>query len=310
MIFEQARHVVGFMASTGAGPALLVLLAGSGVVTWWLRRAGRSERPFALLFAAVASLAAVIVMTLLRESVELLLAVASGDVGLPAPGQVLDWTGDGWERISYHPFSIQVLLNVALFVPAGATWTLMTGRPLRVLAGLLGLTFLVECLQAVTGLGANDVADLLANGVGAGLGVLAGTLGWVLWPGPSGRPRPSRRRAIVVAAAVVALGLVTALGLQWGAQHRQDSLGAELRDRFHGASLQQYRTWEAEDRLTEEVFDAGPVFSDGARVEEGAVLVRWPASFLGVRRCVLVEWTPGAADVRPASGHRCTEFLG
>lgn len=45
-----------------------------------------------------------------------------------------------------------------------------------VLAALVGLSFLVECLQAVSGAGLNDVVDLVTNSMGAALGVLAGTI--------------------------------------------------------------------------------------------------------------------------------------
>jgi hypothetical protein len=72
------------------------------------------------------------------------------------------------------PLSAQWILNVLLFVPAGAVLTSVMRRPGVVAGALAGATLLIELLQALTSRGAPETADLVANAVGGGLGVLLG----------------------------------------------------------------------------------------------------------------------------------------
>lgn len=290
-------HAIQVLATNITVLALVVLLLVAAGVAWWLRRTGRSDRPYALLFAAFASLALIIAVTLVRDR--------------PAftPEHLFSWSTSGWQRISYDPWNnVENLLNVVLFIPAGVAWTLLTGKPWRVLVALLGGAFLVECLQAVTAAGANDVADLVTNGLGGAVGVLAGTV--VRWLVQGRRSRPSGRQAALAAGCAVAVAAAAVAGLLVGAEHRQAALEQEVNALFAGTSLELYRDWEAEDLVTHEVFGAASVFADGTRHLDDAVRVRYPASFFGLRRCVFVEWTPGDVEIYRGAGAECTEFIG
>ncbi len=162
--------MLGDVRSVGTGPtlvALVVLLAAAIVLAYLHGRAGRLGRGFWSHLAAYASVALVVAVTLLRD-------------GWPQGfwlGGLAVWSADGWQRLSSDPLSSsQILLNTALFVPAGSFWTLLTGRPWRVLATLFGGVLFIECAQAVFRVGAADVADLVANWAGSALGVLGGAL--------------------------------------------------------------------------------------------------------------------------------------
>ena len=62
-------------------------------------------------------------------------------------------------------------LNVILFAPAGLTTTLVFPKAIRVFAGLVVLSILIEFVQRWWMLGAADPADLIANCIGAAIGV-------------------------------------------------------------------------------------------------------------------------------------------
>lgn len=290
-------HSIQVLATHTTVVGLVVLVMGAGAAAWWLRRSGRTDRPYLLVFAALASLAVIVAVTLIRDRPTF------------NPGQLLHWSASGWQRISYDPLgNTENILNGVLFIPAGLTWTLLLHRPLRVLIGLMGLSLLVECLQAVISAGANDVADLITNSVGAGLGVVAGA--GLLWLRSGGEAR-SRRWQLGWTAVAVVVGLVAvAVLLQAGAAYRQSALERELAGRFTGTSLEQYQQWEAEDRLQQEVFGVSSTFPDGALHLDHAVRLRYPASFFGLRRCVFVEWRPGTVRTTRGSGAECTDFLG
>ncbi|MFE7457441.1 VanZ family protein [Streptomyces sp. NPDC057554] len=297
-------HTVWSLSAEGVVLPLLVLTLASAGVAWAVRRRGAGHRWHGrhggLVFAAFASVGLILSVALFRE----------GSPGF-APRQLLHWSANGWQRISYDPFSsTEVLLNVALFVPAAFFWTLLTGRPPRVLVAMAGLSFLVECLQAVTGLGANDVADLIANSAGGALGVLAGSFVWWLRRRADGALRHSRRQTVLTLGGAAVLVAAAVAGVFLGAEQRQASLERELHSRFAGTGLETYAAWEADDSLHEEVFDAVAVLADGIRHREDGVRVRYPASFLGLPRCVFVEWAPGDVAVHRGFGRECSVFMG
>jgi glycopeptide antibiotics resistance protein len=225
------------------------------------------------------------------------------------PSSVLNWSSGGWNRISYNPWSDQVLLNALLFTPAGFAWTFARRRPFAVWLGLTGMSLLIELAQGSTGLGAPDVADMIANSIGAALGAAAA---WVVLSlaavrrGVRPRPRALITRAALLTAAATALFAFLAVG----ADRRQARLETELVDLYGTSSFEQYARWEKADGLSEEVFDKTSVFSDGTRYGDESVTIRYPASFFGVRRCVFAIWTTGSFAVTRGHGRACTEFIG
>ena len=112
-------------------------------------------------------------------------------------GTLTEWPTDQMSQLVSDPFSSdQILLNVALFVPAGFFLARLTDRPVISLLVLTGSSLTLEVLQAVLGIGANDVSDVAANAVGAGLGTVSGAgLRWARpRPGPAPGPAPGTWR--------------------------------------------------------------------------------------------------------------------
>jgi hypothetical protein len=87
--------------------------------------------------------------------------------------------------------SVELLANVALFVPAAVFAVLLSRRPLLVLAAAAGTSAAIEMLQAVVGAlqRACDTNDWAMNTAGAGVGVLLGVAVQAL---PARRGVPSR----------------------------------------------------------------------------------------------------------------------
>ncbi|MFN2346019.1 MAG: VanZ family protein [Dermatophilaceae bacterium] len=299
-------EVLAFFVGTGVLPALLVGLVGSVVVTVVVVRRGWLQTPPWLVLAAVLSVVGILVFTLFRESVLIVQEVASGtSLVLPGWRGLSHWSPDGWWRATADPLrSTQVLLNIALFVPAGFVWTYLTRRPVRVLAALAALSVAIEVIQAVTGLGANDVADIIANLAGAAVGTSgAVAAGWAA-DAITGQAVGTRRwvtRATVVAAAGVCAVVLPGLG----ASQRQGSLADQARQNLEGTSLADVQRWEREGEM-ERVWRAVPsVYSDGFSRDTQTATARYPARFLGRRTCILVTWAPDGVAVQPASGTVC-----
>jgi hypothetical protein len=300
-------RVLEFFVSTGLLPALAIGIVVSVVVTALALRRGWLPAPRWLVFAAVLSVGGVLVFTVLREGVLVVQAVASGaPLALPGWPGLLDWSPDGWWRATADPLgSTQVFLNVALFVPAGVAWTLLTRRPWRVLAVLGALSVAVEIVQGVTGLGANDVADIVANVGGAAVGTAAALV--MGWPADAvaGRAVGARRWAIR-GTAVVAVGVAAAVLPGLGANQRQGGIADEARRHFVGTSLADIDRWNQQDDLMDRVWRGVlSVDADGFSLGDASAAARYPASFLGQRRCVLVVWDGAGASVERGAGPVC-----
>lgn len=312
---DASRDVTANVTASALVATVLLLLA-SAAGALWLSRARAVRRPF-VLFAALGSIAGCVSLTLARDGIP-------GDF---RPGSVFAWTGSGWDRLGPGDLlgSSQFLLNVALFVPAGIAWVWLTRRAARTLLGLAGLSMLIESVQAVFGLGAADITDVVANVIGTAAGVAAGAAvsrriehsG-----GPTQSPVVGRKRNVVVAGTVVAVlaAVVVWLG---GAELHQASIRDELEEVFSDTSYGELASvvqgdLDDPDRLdpearfndSEQIFSAISVRADGFRYTDGQIELRWPALFLGLRRCVYVIWTPTTVQFRDRSGSACTDFIG
>ena len=287
---------VSAVATTGAMAALAVLLGASALAARRLRSPGRSGLAW---FAAFGSVALVIAVTLLRD-------------GWPSGidlGGLGEWSDNGWDRLSGDPVgSSEILLNVALFVPVGAAWTWLLGRPWIVLATLATGSLAVETAQSVIGAGTADVADLAANTVGAAIGVGAATLVRRV----RRQPGASRVAWWKVVAAGGAAVVVVGAGLLLGAENRQRSVEGELRERFAGTSKAEVDALLADmtGNGPEELFSAISVRSDGVRTTPDATELRYPATFFSLHRCVFVTWTADGVTFRRAAGNACSTLLG
>lgn len=314
-IANDASRDVASNATASALTALAVLLAASAAGAWWLHRRGSVHHPLAW-FGALGSIAGCLSLTLARD-------------GAPEafrPGDVLAWAATGWDGLIGGDLlgSSQFLLNLGLFVPAGLAWTSLTGRPGRTLVGLAGLSVFIESVQAVAGLGGADVTDVVANTIGAGLGVAAGpvvTMGIDRSGGSEHPPLAARRRGIVAAGfgfAVVAVLVV----LLAGADRRQARIHDELENAFADTSYDDLaavllgdpaepdrRDPDARFNDSEQIFSAVSMRADGFRSTDDRIELRWPAIFFGFRRCVFVTWTPLSVQFRDLSGPACTAFM-
>lgn len=298
---------------SAAGVAFVALSAVSLPVSGALQRRWLAGRPRFAVFGACVSLALIVSVTLLRGLSALVVGVVAGGepAGAGLPGSPFDWSADGWSRLTYDGLSsTQNLLNLLLFVPAGLFVYLLVKRPFPVIAGLVGLSLTIELMQAITKIGAADVADLATNSAGAVLGVLGGVLTSWLVPHVVGNPRPTRQRMVTAAAAVTVVIGVLVAGTFTAAHARQQALERRLLHRFDGTSLAYIEAWARADNANVEFFTVDGVRIDGVRYADRATVVRYPASFLGVRRCVFVEWRPSGVRIRPGTGARCSQLLG
>lgn len=296
--------------------ALVIVLAASAAGLWWLDRRGSVHRPLAW-FAALASVAGCLSMTLARD----------GTPEAFRPGSVFVWAGSGWDRLADGDLlgSSQFLLNVVLFVPAGLAWTWLTRRPVRTFLALAGFSMMIESVQAVAGLGAADITDVVANTVGAALGVTmaAAVLNGIDWSRRPEHPPADARRRVAVATGGAMTVLAVLLGLLVGADRRQARVHDELEDAFVNTTYDEIASvlqGDSEDRDrfdadaqfsdSEQIFSAISVRADGFRYTDDQIELRWPALFFGFRRCVYVIWTPSAVQIRDHSGAACTDFIG
>lgn len=316
-IADGASRDIASNATLSAVLAVVVLLALGAAGAWWITRSRETGHGAVAWFAAFGSVAACISLTLLREGLRF---------GFQ-PARVVSWTTSGWDRLADGDLlgSSQFLLNVALFVPAGVAWTRVTGRPLRTLTGLVGLSMLIESVQGITGAGGADVTDVAANSLGAALGVGAAAIATTVTRRAGTAtvaPTNPRRRAAVSAGLVVMVAVALA-GLIAGAERRQARVRDELEAVFAATTYDQIAAVATATTDDPERFEDGATFTDilqiataisvradGFRYADNQIEIRWPALFFGFRRCVYVSWTPQRVDFRDESGSACTDFIG
>lgn len=282
-------EVLAFFVRTGVLPVLAVGLIASVLVTVAATRQGWPNTSAWLLFGAVLSVAGILVFTPFREGLLIAQEVSSGaPLVMPGWNGLSAWSPDGWWRATADPLrNSQVLLNIALFVPAGFLWIFLTRRPLLVLAALAGLSVAIEVVQAVTGLGANDLADIIANLTGTTLGTSTAVVaGWAA-DAIAGRT-VSRRRWMLRGTTVGVVGVCAAVLPGLGATQRQAVLAEEARQGFNGTSLSDIHRWERDDELDRVWHGVPTTYSDGFTVGQESATARYPARFLGQRTCILV----------------------
>jgi hypothetical protein len=294
---DELSNDVSSLATSNALVALTFLLAAALLIARWLHRSDRFEhRSPGLWFAGLASLALIIAVTLFRD-------------GLPTTvrmGNAAEWSADGLRQLSRDPFgSSQFLLNIVLFVPAGAAWTLISRWPVKSWLALTGLSLIIESIQAVTGAGANDVADLAANSLGAAVG---GAIVAALWAiGGNGNVDLSRRSRRLLLGGVTATALTLLAGWFIGASNRQQNVEDLLRSEFAGTDRTDLEALLQSDSSA--VFGAGADLSDGTRYTDDTIEIRYPATFFGLHRCVFAIWNSERVEFRKESGHLCTDFI-
>ena len=153
------------LAAAVLNPQVLSLFAALALLSFLARRsAARALKSSpAKAFWALTSLAAVVSVTLLGRHFE----------GLAPSFWLTDRTL--WHGV-FNSQQSNFVLNLVLFVPAGVAIALVLRRPILALTSLSVLSFAIECLQQVSGFGAPDPADWVANSIGATVGVLLALL--------------------------------------------------------------------------------------------------------------------------------------
>ncbi len=126
----------------------------------------------------------------------LALALIAGVTLVPLPRQLAQAATTPWYcLVCGDQGTVDVLLNVALFVPLGASLGVLGSRPRRaLLAGFL-LALAIELLQATLVTGRDpSLSDVLTNSSGTLIGALLGMHGATLW-----RPSVARARQLTLA---------------------------------------------------------------------------------------------------------------
>lgn len=136
---------------------LALLAIATGLFT-----ARRSNRSRVLLVLTCISIAAIISITIAGRMIKL---SAWGYRGVH-----VDWLVDAQSWGNLVNFDDGSLLNLALFVPAGALLTWTTHRMWTSVVLLVALSLVIEITQRTWSLGAPDVRDIFANAVGAVVG--------------------------------------------------------------------------------------------------------------------------------------------
>lgn len=287
-------------------PSLLLAVLLSGP---FARRWGTSRWLTALALASVAG----IIAATLRERDLLLWSEDIGAILACVGCDRFGWLTDAdlWSGVT----QVQVgwLLNVALFVPAGILLTLASGRPRRVLVGLIGLSFAIEVIQDLTFLGAPDPADLVANALGAVIGVSFAVFARYLsrrWSGGSTQTSLSRRAMVMRLAVVVAVVAVGWLGLQAGADVRRDTLRNEIQTAFAGTAASDVDAKMASESGFDELLDAittRPMYL-GRVGESDQFEALYTSQFFGSYRCVTIRWDANGFSLSDGAGDTCTVF--
>ncbi len=306
---EHASRLVTDLVDAGVLLVFVPLVLMAAVLAGPLARRIGSSR--LLTWLALVSIAGIFAATLRERD---LLAQLS-DAGAPScPDCVpFGWLTDArlWTRAGR--IDSAWLLNVALFIPAGLLVTLTTRRPGRVLIALIALALSIEVIQDLARLGSPDPADLVANSVGAFIGVGLGSLALRARPASFAHqrdPATSRRAQAIFIVGAIAFVVLGWLGLSLGADARLNSLKQELGAAFAGTTASDMEarlaSTEGFDRILASV-SVRPGYL--GRVGESEQLEgRFATQFFGLWRCAYVRWTVDGFAISDGSGDECTIF--
>ena len=165
----------------------------------------------------------------------------------------------------------------------------------------------------MTFLGQPDPADLVANSLGAAIGVVIGMGTLLVSPrfgSHEGAMAPTRRGLVLGLGAICLLVGLGWAGQQLGADQRRDALRHELQDRFAGSTS----TDIAARLATEEGFSellAGVTTRPTYLAQVGETDQfegRYSVQFFGSYRCVFIRWTTAGFTLRDGSGEECSVF--
>lgn len=204
---------------------------------------------------------------------------------------------------------LETALNIALFAPLGLFATLLSKRPWRVTGTAALLSIAIECIQPLLGIGANDLADLAANTLGALIGSgIAVTIAVVRDAIASRRldlPRAGRLAATVALAVGALLGV--SIG---GANAIQTASTQELNGTFAGTTLADYqRDQGALASKLQTFWETNRTPTTDAYSDHQIALHRFAWTYYWTTRCVTARWDSLGFATESGSGDQCSQPL-
>ena len=306
MIAQSAERVVSQFVDAGVLLVLVPLLAaalllGPLLARWW----GTTTL---IATAALGSLGGILAFTLgVRAITEGRREFVESD---------FSWLTDTSLWRSAFDLDPSWLLNVLLFVPGGVFLTVALRRPVAVFVGLASMSLAIETIQSLTRLGTADVRDLVANTIGAAVGVVVASV-IVRRRADDASPLTEAeqrsldsRTAFAAIVAIAIVGGVTWFGVGAVADIRQDRLADDLTAAFDGTTASDISGELASDAGFDRLMEMGPSRPDyiGEVGDTGMYEGRWSTDFVGLHRCVIVRWTDGELTTRETSGRTCRRF--
>lgn len=284
--------LISYVAHGGYGLAAAVVVTAATVAAGWARSSGRSPLRATLLALSISAIPAA---TLLRTD----------DHPYLQWDALAHWAPSGLQRFaSAAPSSAEIILNAALYVPAAiVVVAFRVLRPPACLVVLVALSSAIECIQGLLGLGVPDVADIASNTTGALVGTWLGCAYLITLQQTRRLEWRSEARWVAATTLIVA---AFELSVPYLARSDLDRLADEARDRWGDMTLADYRRLEGRPDLNTKLFELGGIFSDGSRSTRAGVVVRFPATFLGIHQCVLVEWSSTGVNVTTERGADCS----
>jgi len=306
MIAQSAERVVSQFVDAGVLLVLVPLLAaalllGPLLARWWGTTA-------LIATAALGSLGGILAFTLGVRAIT--------EDRREFVGSDFSWLTDSSVWRSAVDLDPSWLLNMLLFVPAGVFLTVALRRPVAVLVGLASMSFAIEAIQSLTRLGTADVRDLVANTIGAAVGVVLATVivrrrADDAPPLTEAEQRSLDSRATLAAIVVIAVvGGVTWFGVGAVADLRQDRLVDDLTAAFDGTTAADIAIELGSDAGFDRLVQRGPSRPDyiGEVGDTGMYEGRWSTVFVGLHRCVIVRWSDDELTTRETSGRTCRRF--
>ncbi|MCA0295552.1 MAG: VanZ family protein [Actinobacteria bacterium] len=290
----MSNYLSAFDTANLAVNGAIILVVAIGLTMAFRRRLGATSRRVAF-FLAMLSVGGIIQATLLRDP--------------PTVSCVECLTHWSLDRLVSGHVGTDTALNIALFVPLGLFATLLWKAPFRVTGAGALLSLAIEIAQPLLGVGANDLADIAANTLGAFLGAGLAAVILLVRDTIASRHLDLRRFATLALTILVTVGL--AVGISIGGADAVRSAGAEqLNTMFAGTTRADYqRNEEAWAPRLEAFWKANRTPTNDAYNDEQVALQRYTWTFYWTTRCVVARWDTDGFRTEAADGRQCTERL-
>ena len=283
-----------FLTPTLAINATIILAIVIGLTIALRNRLGTVARRV-LFFLTAASFGGILQLTLLRE---------------PPNGTCLDcltrWPLD---RLVSGSVGLDTALNIALFVPLGLFATLLWKTPLRVTGAAALISLAIEVTQPLLGSGANDLADVATNTIGALIGAGLATTVLLIRDTVTSRHLDVRRLTKLAITVAVTIGITLAISIG-GANAIQASGANQLGAMFAGTTLADYKRDEGAWAPKLEAFwKANRSPTNDAYSNDHIALQRFTWTFYWTTRCVTARWDSQGFTTQLGNGSQCTQRL-